>query len=50
VFNGFNRQVYVKVGPVQMVLSRSFNIEKVIDDRSTEPRKVIEWKKKLSIA
>jgi len=50
VLDGLDRQVDVEIGPVEMLLGWSLNVEKVIDDRAPEPRKLLEWEKELSIA
>jgi len=50
VLDGLDRQVDVEIGPVEMLLGWYVNVEKVIDDRAPEPRKLLEWEKELSIA
>jgi hypothetical protein len=50
MFNGLDREVNIKLRPIKVMRSRQLNIEEWVNRNVTEPGKVLERYKQLSVA
>jgi len=48
-FDGFHREIDVKVRPVQMMRTRMLDVRDLSDRRVTKPGKFLEWHKQLAV-